>query len=232
MAIERLAQDLYIVPGLVNVYLLETNDGLALLDTGFPGGKKKILDAIREIGRKPTDVKHIILSHCHPDHIGNAAALKAETGATVWAHPIDAPLIEAGSTGRRPMFASPGLRNRLMTKVLSGRLREVPPTKVDRLLEHGDSPFFAPDLEVIHAPGHSAGQIALLWRRRGGILFVADTCVNRGGFKMIVATEDPDLARETLRKLAQYDFESVCVMHGKPVMAGGGRAFRQATFAR
>lgn len=232
MAIKQLADDLFIIPGLVNIYLLDTGDGLMLLDSGFSGSAKKILNALRSIDRSPADIRNIVLTHCHPDHIGSAAAMKRATGATVWAHALDAPLIEEGLTGRRPMYASPGLRNRIMTRILGGQVKRVEPTKVDRLLADGDSPSFAPDLIAIHAPGHSAGQIALLWRRRGGILFTADTCINRGGFKMILATEDPQLAHETLDRLKTFEFESACVMHGPPIMVGAGSAFRQTSFER
>ena len=168
MAIKQLAQDLYIIRGLVNVYVLETADGLAVLDTGFPNSAPKILDGVRALGRRPDDVRHILLTHAHPDHIGSAAALKRETGATVWAHPIDAPIIEAG-TGFRHVEASPGLRNRILTRLLLGLVTTVEPTKVDQFIEDGDSPPFLPDLIAIHAPGHCAGQIAFLlaaaWRR-------------------------------------------------------------------
>lgn len=232
MTIKQLAEDLYVIPGFVNVFILETNDGLMLLDTGFPGSAKKVLDGLRALGRPPTDVRHILLTHCHIDHVGNAAELKRETGATVWAHPVDAPLIEAGITMRRPVFASPGLRNHAMTWLLKKLARESAPTKVDRLLKDGESPSFAPDLVAIHVPGHSAGQIALLWQRRGGVLFTADACVNRGGFKMIVATEDPELARASLKTLADCTFEAACVMHGPPMMSGAGDAFRLASFDR
>ena len=232
MGIKQLADDLFIIPGLVNIYLLETGDGLMLLDTGLASSANKILKAVSSLGRAPTDIRHIVLTHCHPDHIGSAARMKRETGATVWAHPVDAPLIEEGLTGRRPMFASPGLRNRIMTQILGGPVKRVEPTKVDCLLEDGQSAPFAPDLMAIHAPGHSAGQIALLWRRRGGILFTADTCVNRGGFKMIIATEDPELTHRTLQRLKTFDFESACVMHGRPIMSGAGETFRQTAFDR
>lgn len=173
MSIKQLAQDLYVIPGLVNVYVLETVDGLALLDTGFPNGAARILAGVRAAGGRPGDIRHILLSHAHADHIGSAAALKRATGATVWAHPVDAPIIEAGA-GFRPVVASPGLRNKIVTRLLLGRIAAVEPTAVDRLLEDGESPPFLPDLVALHVPGHCAGQVAFHWRRRGGVLFTAD----------------------------------------------------------
>ena len=230
MAVKQLTSDLWLIPGLVNVYILQTADGLAVLDTGFPGRAPKILDAVRAIGKTPGDVKHIVLTHCHPDHIGSAAALKRETGATVWAHPLDAPMMEAGTTMRDGMCPSPGWRNKIMAKLLAGKLAQVEPVKVDRLLEDGDSPSFAPDMTAIHIPGHCHGQLAFIWRRHGGVLFPADAFGNRRGLKLPVATEDPQLALASIRKLGKFDFDKICVMHGKPVMRDGAELFRLTEF--
>ncbi|MGY4398960.1 glyoxylase-like metal-dependent hydrolase (beta-lactamase superfamily II) [Sphingomonas sp. UYAg733] len=230
MAVKQLTDDLYLIQGLVNVYILQTQDGLAVLDTGFPGSARKILEGVRSLGKMPADVRHIVLTHCHPDHIGSAAALKRETNATVWAHPIDAPMIEAGKTMREPMTPSPGLRNAILAKLLGGRVRNVEPTKVDRLLEDGDTPSFMPDMTAIHVPGHCAGQIAFLWRRHGGLLFTADACINRGRLKLAIGTEDPKLALASVAKLAQLDFDKACFMHGKPIMAGADAEFRRTNF--
>ncbi len=231
MAIKQIAQDLYIIRGLVNVYVLETADGLAVIDTGFPNSAAKILNGVRELGRQPSEVHHIILTHAHPDHIGSVAALKRATGATVWAHAIDAPIIEAG-TGFRHVEASPGLRNRILTRLLLGFVTTVEPTKVDQFIEDGDSPPFLPDLIAIHSPGHCAGQIAFYWQRYGGVLFTADTCVNRSGPKLPVATEDIALARKSALKLSKLDFEMICFMHGRPIISGGDKIFRRTSFDR
>ena len=229
MAIKQLAQGLHIIRGLVNVYVLETDDGLAVLDTGFPNSTPKILNGVRALGHRPGDVRHILLTHAHPDHIGSVAALKRETGAMVWAHPVDAPIIEAGM-GFRPVEASPGLRNRIVTRLLLGLVTTVEPTRVDRFIEEGDSPPFLPDLVAIHAPGHCAGQIALHWRQHGGVLFTADTCVNQSGPKLPVAVEDLTLARKSLMKLSKLDFEMMCFMHGRPITSGGDRIFQRTSF--
>jgi glyoxylase-like metal-dependent hydrolase (beta-lactamase superfamily II) len=230
MAVKKLTEDVYLIRGLVNVYILQTQDGLAILDTGFPGSVGKILDAVRALGKLPADVRHIILTHCHPDHIGSAAALKRETNAIVWAHSVDTPMIEAGTTMREPMTPSPGLRNAILAKLLGGRVRHVEPTKVDRLLEDGDTPSFAPDMIAIHVPGHCAGQLAFLWQREGGMLFTADACINRGGLKLAIATEDPKLALASIAKLKRLDFDKAFVMHGKPIMTAADAEFRRTEF--
>ena len=93
MAIKPLAEDLHLLPGLVNIYLFHTQDGLPVLDTGFPGSLNKILGGVAALDKRPGDVRHILLSHAHPDHIGSAAALKRVMGAAVWSHPVDAPII-------------------------------------------------------------------------------------------------------------------------------------------
>ena len=230
MAVTQLTRDIAIMPGLVNVYILQTDDGLVILDTGFPGRAQKILNAVSSLGKSPSDVRHMVLTHCHPDHIGSAATLQRATGATVWAHPLDAPMMEAGTTMREPMCPSPGLRNQILARLLAGRVARVEPVKVDRYLEEGQSPAFAPDMTVIHLPGHCQGQIALLWHRHGGVLFPADSCINRRGLKLPVGTEDPRLALASLARLSEFEFDKVCVMHGKPVLSGGAAEFRRTVF--
>jgi glyoxylase-like metal-dependent hydrolase (beta-lactamase superfamily II) len=230
MAVKQLAQDLWLIPGLVNVYILDTQDGLAVIDTGFPGRAPKILDAIRAIGSSPADVRHMLLTHCHPDHIGSAAALQRATGAAVWAHRLDAQMMEAGTTMREGMCASPGWRNRILARLLAGKVTTVEPVKVDRFLNDGESPDFCPDLTAIHLPGHCQGQLAFLWARHGGVLFPADACVNRRGLLLPVATEEPQVALASLERLKGYEFDKVCVMHGKPIMRGGGEQLRATNF--
>lgn len=228
MKIQSVTPGLHILRGMVNVYLLELEDGCALIDSGFRNGADKILGAIATIGKQPEDVRHIVLTHGHPDHIGSAAALKRATGARVYAHPIDAPIIEAG-TGFRPAKPIPGWRNALLFALLlkPSLKRPIEPTKVDHFLEHGASLPFAPDVTVIHTPGHDAGQVSLFWRRHGGVLFTADACVNIRGLGLAAAQEDIDETLHTLRSLSSCDFDKACFGHGPPILAGADQAFRR-----
>ena len=225
MKITQIMKGLYILPGLVNVYLMETVDGYAIIDSGFPNSAAKILEGIAAVGVSPTAVHHLVLTHGHPDHIGSAAALKRATGARVYAHAEDQSIIETGS-GFRNTSASPGFRNWIMTKVLHLITKPVEGTQVDQLIADGESLPFDHDLVAIHIPGHSAGQLAFLWKRNGGVLFVADGCINRGGLQLTAAEEDIEEARRSLAKLAGFDFEAACFGHGPPIKTGADETFR------
>jgi len=62
-------------------HLIDTGDGLILIDTGFPNGLYLVLENIRVLGFNPYDIKYIVLTHGHYDHLGSAKALSALTGA-------------------------------------------------------------------------------------------------------------------------------------------------------
>ena len=222
---QLVVEGVYVLRGLVNVYLLRTSGGLVLIDTGFPGSEGKIIEALRSLGHGPRDVSHIILTHGHPDHIGSAAALKRETGATVWANNVDKPIIEAGR-GFRPLKASPGLRNKLVAWLILGRVKEVEPTKVDGSLADRDHPAFAPELTAISVPGHCAGQLAFLWAPSGGLLITADACINRRGLQLPAGTEDIAEVRRSLVKPASLTFNVAAFGHGPPINAGADAVFR------
>ena len=66
MAPTKLIDGLYLMPGIVNVYLLDAPGGLTLVDTGFPRDTSKILASIGALGRRPEDLRHIVLTHAHP----------------------------------------------------------------------------------------------------------------------------------------------------------------------
>ena len=83
MAVTQIVPGLFeITLGPVNVFLLESENGAALIDTEFPTSADHILKAIQQLGKQPTDIQHIILTDAHPDHIGGLAALKQATRAT------------------------------------------------------------------------------------------------------------------------------------------------------
>ena len=92
MAVKRVIKGVHVVPmGMANAFLIEGNDGLTLIDAGFPGKEAAVFGAISGLGRSPDQLKHLIFTHGHPDHIGSAAAIVRETGARTFMHPLDIP---------------------------------------------------------------------------------------------------------------------------------------------
>lgn len=208
-----------------NMYLVEDGDRLLLIDTGFPGSEAVVLDAVSALGRAPSDVANIILTHAHYDHVGSAAGLVHATGARTWMHPIDAPLAASGS-GSRPMTPAPGLLSRLLFRIFARPGRTTAPFTADELVDDGAIVPLAGGLRVVHVPGHCAGQIALL-QPSTGVLFAADAAMNVAGLGDPIGFEDRTLGRASQRKLAKLDFVIACFGHGKPLRNGAARFRRK-----
>ena len=78
----------------VGSYLIDTGDGCLLIDAGIPESLYLLVNSLYELGRKPSDIKKILISHGHFDHFGAAEALRQLTGAELWMSKIDARLVE------------------------------------------------------------------------------------------------------------------------------------------
>ena len=217
MAAKQIWLGLSIVPcGSVNTFLIDGGaDGLILIDAGFPGKADLILDGIRNIGRRPSEVKHIVLTHAHSDHIGGLADLVKATGAQTWMHELDAPIAEAGS-GFRPITPAGQVPRLLMTYVFKPPT-SVAPARIDHRIKDGDVIPLAGGLRVISMPGHCAGQVALLWQGHR-VMFVADTAMHLFGMLSgPIGFENKEQGQRDLKRLAAFDYDLACFGHGPPL---------------
>ena len=129
---KRVIDSVYLVAmGKSNAYLIEGQDGLTLIDAGFPDKEAAVFRAIRELGRSPDQLRHLILTHGHPDHIGSAAAIVRETGARTYLHPLDIPLAETGGPFR-PMTPAPGLLRQILCRVIYDHNQRLAPVAIDQ----------------------------------------------------------------------------------------------------
>ena len=215
----------HVVPmGFANAFLIEDDNGLTLIDAGFSGKESAVFGAIRALGRSPSQLKHLIFTHAHPDHIGSAAAIVRRTGARTYMHPLDIPIAESGGPFR-PMTPAPGLLGRLLCKLFFHPDERLDPVAIDQPLTPGEILPIAGGFEVIHVPGHCAGQVALLWRP-GRMLFAADVCTNIVGFGDPVGFESLEEGRVSQRKLANLSFDAAGFGHGKSIARGASTRFR------
>src|SRR5260370_22927809 len=134
MSVKRVIQGVYVVPmGMANAFLIEGDDGLTLIDAGYPGKEAAVFGLIRRLGRSPNQLTHLIFTHGHPDHIGSAAAIVKETAARTYMHPLDIPMAESGGPFR-PMTAAPGLLRRVLCKLLCHPDERMEPVAINQPL--------------------------------------------------------------------------------------------------
>lgn len=220
MAFKRVVESVHLVAmGTANAYLIEGQDGLTLIDAGFPNKEAAVFGALRELGRSPDQLKHLILTHGHPDHIGSAAAIVREAGARTYMHPLDIRLAETGGPFR-PMTPAPGLLRQILCRVIYDHNERLAPVAIDQPLTDGETLNIAGGLDVVHVPGHCQGQVALLWRP-GRMLFAADVFMNIMGLGDPLGFEDVKMGRASQRKLAGLSFDAVGFGHGNPVVRDG-----------
>ena len=207
---------------LVNAYVVNA-DVLTLVDTGTPGGAAALLAAVRAVGREPSDIGRILVTHRHADHAGNAADLARETGAPVHVAPLEAPFVRDGGEQPRPSAATP--MGRVLVPYVKVALPwALTPTPVEESLRDGEA---VGSFRVIATPGHTAGHVSLLWEERG-VLFAGDAAANLTGVGPHPAADDPPEARDSFRRLAERDFESAVFGHGRRLPSRAAEAFRAA----
>lgn len=134
----------------VNLFLVYGEKGIVLVDSGVAGAEARIVDYLAATGRRLEEIRWLILTHSHPDHLGGAAAICGMTGCKVAAHPAERSWIEdtARQAAERPV---PGF-----SQLVAGSVG------VDRLLGDGERVVLDElALEVLYTPGHSPGSISL-----------------------------------------------------------------------
>jgi glyoxylase-like metal-dependent hydrolase (beta-lactamase superfamily II) len=203
-----------------NAYIVARN-GLAVIDTGIPGSGKTILSYIRNtLHREPAEIRTVILTHFHIDHIGGVRALKeAAPCLKVAIHEGDAGYV-AGTT---PLPRYSGVKGQILHFFVLLNTSTFPP---DILLKDGDR---IEGLTCIHVPGHTPGSIGLL-DEESQTLFAGDTIRSDGaslsespdGFTM-----DVPLSRESIRKMASLEFDTLLIGHGMPVRPGASSKVRE-----
>jgi glyoxylase-like metal-dependent hydrolase (beta-lactamase superfamily II) len=228
MPAKQILPNFYVIPlGPVNTFLFDDHGELTLIDTAYPNSADKIAAEIRGLGKRVEDVRHILLTHCHPDHAGSLADLKRLTGATAYAHAMDARVVR----GQDPMgtpIPSPGLMSKLLFNMLiKGSSPIIPNTEVEHEVGDGEELPVAGGLRAIFTPGHSRGHLAYLWPQHGGVLIAGDIASNMLGLGHSIIYEDFAAGQRTLAKIGQEKFEVAVFGHGGAIMQGAAGKFRE-----
>jgi glyoxylase-like metal-dependent hydrolase (beta-lactamase superfamily II) len=227
MAAEEIVSGVYgIAMAYVNAFLIADEDGLVLVDSGLPKRKDTILGTLAGIARQPADLKHILITHYHVDHVGSLADLKEASDAKSYVHPADSPIVRGDEPQPGPNPSN--LLGKLVGPLVERLSPEPPAAAVDVEVQDGEELPIAGGIKVVHTPGHTPGHLAFLLSAKK-LLFVGDAAVNILGLRMPFGmyTVDPAQAKESIRKLAALEFDVACFGHGRVLKGEANLRFRR-----
>lgn len=208
----------------MNFYAIEDGGRVTIVDSGIPGYYDQIPELLRSINRSVSDVEAIVQTHYHSDHIGCTERLRAESGATVLIHEIEAP----GLRGDEKAKAVKGLVGtvlnpqalQLVGHFIKNGAMKFPTVKEVSTFTEGDLLDVPGKLRAIFTPGHSPGHSALLLES-SGILFAGDALVTRSmkgktGPRLMETNTDPEGAKSALTRLEGVEADLLLPGHGEP----------------
>jgi len=223
-----------------NCYLVEDGRDLTFVDAGLPGSWPEADRAVHEVGRTWDDVKAIVLTHGHFDHLGFAARAQHRHGVSVWVHEDDARIARHPYRYRpgRPRLLYPLTHPRavphLLAMTLDGALH-VPGVRSLTTFGGGERLDVPGRPLVVATPGHTDGHCALHLPEHdvlfsGDGLVTLDPYTGRRGPRIVAraGTKDARTAEASLRIMAETGATTVLTGHGEPWVEGVAAAAESA----
>jgi glyoxylase-like metal-dependent hydrolase (beta-lactamase superfamily II) len=218
-----------------NFYLVAGDDEFTVVDSGYPRYFAQLSAVLGALDRPLDAIRGVIVTHHHVDHAGTAEEVRATTGATVFVHPADAPIVRGDRPSHPPQGFyrqswRPSMMRYLGHSAVAGGARYRPVSAVEALSE--DKILDLPGRpRVIPTPGHTAGHCSVVLEERG-VLFSGDAMVNfdyasgADGLNQHRFNEDRARALASLERLDGVDAELVLFGHGDPWREGSRQALR------
>lgn len=191
-------------------YLITTPAGHLLIDTGFDDTADRLLAAVEQLGFRPADIRLILSSHAHVDHVGGHARVQSRTGARIVASAADARLLASGGADD----FSPFPRSLML----------YPPATADRIVANGDTVTLGGVTLTAHlTPGHTAG--ATTWSmtvrhagREHAVVFLSSLSLVPGT-RLLGNPRHPGIVadyEQAFRRLASVSCDVVLGFHVSP----------------
>ena len=211
-----------IILGFGHSYIIR-DQGVIMIDGGDPKKAKAFVKGMESIALKPEDIKLMIMTHGHFDHIGSAAEIKEISGAKIAMHQQEKDWLEKGLKPLSPGVNFWGSTLLFVMKAFMVPFMRIPPTQVDVIL--GDEDFSLAEYgipgKVIYTPGHSSGSVSILLET--GDAFVGDLAMNalpmRFSPGLPVFAEDWKKVKESWNLLLKQGAKTIYPAHGKPFSA-------------
>src|SRR5829696_1531986 len=224
-----------------NWYLIEDGGRLTVVDAGVPSSWDSLQEALATLGRSPSDIAALVLTHAHFDHLGFAERARRELGVPVWVHEDDVPLTRNPMGYQHERGRAPYLTNVGALPIMASLLRNRAfwPAPVAEVRTYRDGTLDVPGSpRVVPAPGHTYGHCALHLPDRdvllaGDAIVMLDPYTGKRGPRVVAraATAHSDRALASLDALARTGASIVLTGHGDPFVGGAEEACRLARAA-
>ncbi|TGE30950.1 MBL fold metallo-hydrolase [Desulfosporosinus sp. Sb-LF] len=209
-------------PSVINPTLIWDNDTVILIDTGFPGQLPQIREAIEKAGVSFDKLNMVILTHQDIDHVGSLSSILKElpNGVEVLAHKEERAYIQGEKLPVKVAQLEAHLNSLpIEMKTIYEKMKAFYENNkfcVDKTISDGEELPYCGGITVIYTPGHTPGHICL-YLKYCKTLIAGDILQIDGGI-LIHAPQstnfDIDLSIISLKKLMQYDIETVICYHG------------------
>jgi glyoxylase-like metal-dependent hydrolase (beta-lactamase superfamily II) len=229
--------------GHTNCYVVEGEGGVTLVDAAFPRTWAAVRQCLADVGRSASEIRGLVITHGHFDHVGFARQLQSSYGVPVWAGAADAYILRHPYRYRpaRPRLTYPPTHPRslpvLGSMVRAGALR-VPGLEADHLVRGRVVLDLPGRPELVPAPGHTDGEYVVHLPDHGAVLtgdalVTLDPYTGRRGPRVVAraATNDPQVALSSLEAIAALDVPAVLTGHGEPWLQGSRPAVDAARLA-
>ncbi len=203
--------------GFDNVYVVK-DKGVIMIDSGDPKKGKAFLKGLEKASINPDEIKLIILTHGHWDHIGSAAEIKKITGAKVVLHRNEKHWLEQSL---KPMPPGVTTWGKISTKLFSWTivpLVHIEPTTVDIVLKNEMFSLneYGISGKIVYTPGHSSGSVSVLMD--SGEAFVGDMAMNKFPLRlspgMPIYAENLEMLFDSWQTLLDAGVKKVFPAHG------------------
>jgi glyoxylase-like metal-dependent hydrolase (beta-lactamase superfamily II) len=226
--------------GGVCAFLVRDDDGYVLIDSGMdiPSCVETLEEHLALLSVPLPAIHTIVATHCHPDHLGQAARLRERGGTRVWLHKLDAPLVHpahpAGDSDLESLI--PWLARHGFPPDEAAEAREAVDAgqseryllEPDRLLEGGETFEVGPyRFEVVWTPGHTPGHVCL-YESTQRLVLTGDHLFAKAApnVRLMYYSQVDTMGRyvQSLKRVAELSAERALPAHGEPFVQVAERA--------
>lgn len=224
--------------GAVNWTVVADDTGVLLIDAGYPGDRQDVLASLRQLGRDAGDVRAILLTHAHIDHLGSAIWFANEYGTDVYCHAEEvghakreyleqASVLDVALRIWRPRWAAWGLHVLRSGGLIRDGIPSTRPLTADVAAGLPGHPM------AVFTPGHTSGHCSYVVDGvlvSGDALITGHPLLRRGGPQLLpeVFSHSQQNSLRSLDALALLDTEVLLPGHGEvwhgPIREAAGRA--------